>query len=152
MSETSCPSCDAPVSAAARKCARCGYRFVEDGGRTLRAPPLSLLAAAGLVGLVAAAALAVALIGGGDEEVTADRPVRLQVVSEQPLSTPAAERLLEERYTAPRDDDSAAVSCSEREAKPAHSVRRCRVRYPNGTERRVVLLTNARGNEVLSKP
>jgi hypothetical protein len=149
VSETSCPSCDAPVSAAARKCARCGYRFVEDGGRSLRAPPLPLLAAGGLV---AAAALAVALIGGGGEEVTADRPVRLQVVSEQPLSTPAAERLLEERYTAPRDDDSAAVSCSEREAKPAHSVRRCQVRYPNGTERRVVLLTNARGNEVLSKP
>ena len=149
MSETSCPSCDAPVSAAARKCARCGYRFVEDGGRTLPAPPLPLLAAGGLV---AAAALAVALVGGGDDGVTADRPARLQVVSEQPLSTPAAERLLEERYTALRDDDSAAVSCSEREAKPAHSVRRCMVRYPNGTERRVVLLTNARGNEVLSKP
>jgi hypothetical protein len=150
MSETSCPSCDAPAPAAARKCARCGYRFVEDGGRAFRAPPLSLLAAGGLVAIVAA--LALALTGGGDEEVTANSPARLQVVSERPLSTPAAERLLEQRYTALSDDDSTAVSCSEREAKPAHSVRRCSVRYRNGNERRVVLLTNARGNEVLSKP
>jgi hypothetical protein len=62
------------------------------------------------------------------------------------------EAAIEQVYVPLRDDDTAAVSCSGREAKPAHSVRRCEVRYPNGTERRVVVLTNARGNEVLSKP
>ena len=48
--------------------------------------------------------------------------------------------------------DEADVSCSGRIAKPAHSVRRCRVHYPGGAERRIAVLTNARGAEVLSKP
>ncbi len=152
MSDTSCPSCDAPARPGARRCARCGYRFLEDGAAARRFPTRPLLVAAGLAAL-AVAGVAIANGGGADEPSTAaPTGARLQVVSEHPLSTRAAEALLEERYTALRDDDSAAVSCSGREAKPAHSVRRCEVRYANGTERRVVLLTNARGNEVLSKP
>jgi hypothetical protein len=152
MSGTSCPSCDAPARPGARTCARCGYRFLEDGPTPPRPPTRPLLVAGGLAAL-AVATVAIATSGGADVPTTAAPPAnRLQVVSEHPLSTRAAEALLEERYTALRDDDSAAVRCSGREAKPAHSVRRCEVRYSNGTERRVVLLTNARGNEVLSKP
>jgi hypothetical protein len=78
--------------------------------------------------------------------------MRLQVISPHPLSRQAVEAAIEDLYVPMRDDDSAFVACSGREAKPAHSVRRCEVRYPSGTERRVVVLTNARGNEVLSKP
>ena len=44
------------------------------------------------------------------------------------------------------------MTCSGRIPKPAHSVRRCRVHYPGGAERRIVVLTNARGAEVLSRP
>jgi hypothetical protein len=74
------------------------------------------------------------------------------VLSERPLSNRAAERILEERYLPVQDDDQADVQCSGRIAKPAHSVRRCRVIYPEGGERTIVLLTNARGAEVLSEP
>jgi hypothetical protein len=81
-----------------------------------------------------------------------DAPRHLEVLSEHPLPTRDAELLLEERFTALlRDDDSAAVRCSRREPRPAHSLRRCRVRYPSGIERTVVLLTNASGTEVLSE-
>jgi hypothetical protein len=154
MSETSCPSCDAPAAPAARSCARCGYGFVEDAGRsTAEWPTRQLLAAAGVAALVVAA---VALIGGADGPVDAvdgdGGSPHLEVVAEHPLSTRAAERLLETRYAPQRDGNSAVVSCSGREAKPAHSVRRCEVRYSTGAERRVVLITNARGAEVLSKP
>ena len=60
--------------------------------------------------------------------------------------------LLEARYLPIPDDDEADVTCSGRIPKPAHSVRRCQVRYPGGVERRIVILTNGRGQEVLSKP
>jgi hypothetical protein len=154
MSETSCPSCDTPAAPAARSCARCGYSFVEDGGRAWpeRARTLPARPLASVAGLAALAVAGAALLGGGGDPVDADASPHLQVVSDHPLSTGAAERLLEDRYTPLRDDDTAAVSCSGREAKPAHSVRRCEVRYASGVERRVVLITNARGAEVLSKP
>jgi len=38
MTDTTCPSCDAPAPAGARSCARCGYRFVEDAGPPRRPP------------------------------------------------------------------------------------------------------------------
>lgn len=60
------------------------------------------------------------------------------------------ERLLEERFTGLRDDDTASVSCSKLVAKPAHAVRRCRVLYPTGADRLVILLTDARGRERLA--
>jgi hypothetical protein len=156
MSDTSCPSCDAPAAPAARRCARCGYDFVEDAGRRPMAlPARPLLAAGGVAALVVAC---IAVLGSGGDPVDAGGADRtsaspyLEVVSDHPLSTQAAERLLEGLYTAPGDEESAAVICSGREAKPAHSVRRCEVRYVTGIERRVVLITNARGAEVLSKP
>jgi hypothetical protein len=155
MSETSCPSCDAPAAPAARSCARCGYSFVEDAGRrAVEWPTRQLLAGAGVAALVVAA---VALIGGGGgnsvDAVDGDGgSPHLEIVAEHPLSTRAAERLLESRYAPQRDGNSAIVTCAGREAKPAHSVRRCEVRYSTGAERRVVLITNARGAEVLSKP
>jgi hypothetical protein len=83
--------------------------------------------------------------------VTPASSARLEVLSRHPLSTPAAERALEERFLAVPDDDEADVSCSGRQARPAHSVRRCHVVYPGGTERLVVLITNARGAEVISE-
>jgi hypothetical protein len=108
---------------------------------------------------VAVAVVVAVLLAGGDDDpareatvADLDAPRRLEVVSERPLATRDAELLLEERFTALlRDDDSAAVRCSRREPRPAHSLRRCRVRYPSGMERTVVLLTNASGTEVLSE-
>ena len=109
--------------------------------------------------VVTAAVVAVVLVaGGGDDDPAGSAPLadletprRVEVLSERPLAIRDAELRLEERFTAMRDDDSAAVSCSEREAKPAHSIRRCSVRYPSGIERTVVLLTNARGSEIISE-
>ena len=157
MSGTSCPSCDAPAPSGARRCERCGYRFLEDGSSTSPGlPGRPLLAVAGLAVVVIAVVAVLATGGEGDdsraEPVAATRGERLQVISEKPLSTRAAEAAIEEIYVALRDDDTASVRCSAREAKPAHSVRRCEIDYPHGGHRRVVLLTNARGNEVLSKP
>jgi hypothetical protein len=157
MSDTSCPSCNAPAAPGARVCGRCGYRFVEGGSE--RAPRPGLGRALAAVAAVAAVAVVAAFaIGGGGDEPSRDRvaeldaPRRLEVISERPLATRDAELLLEERFTALlRDDDSAAVRCSEREPRPAHSLRRCQVRYPSGMERTIVVLTNASGTEVLSE-
>lgn len=158
MSDTSCPSCNAPASPGARVCGRCGYRFVEGGPGRAPRPGLRRGLAAG-AGAAAVAVVAVVAIGGDGGESRPvegapglEAPRKLEVISERPLATPAAELLLEERFTALlRDDDSAAVRCSRREPRPAHSLRRCRVRYPSGIERTVVLLTNASGTEVLSE-
>ena len=157
MSDTSCPSCNAPAAPGARVCAGCGYRFVEGGAER---PPRPRLGRAPAVGAAVAAAVVAAVLvlaGGGDEPARdtvpdLDAPRRLEVISDRPLDASDAELLLEERFTALlRDDDSAAVRCSRREPRPAHSLRRCRVRYPSGIERTVVLLTNANGTEVLSE-
>jgi hypothetical protein len=97
-----------------------------------------------------------ALIGGGEDDDTpagdSAPQAHLDVLSDHPLATRAAERLLKRRYIGVRNDESASVRCSGRVPKPAHSVRRCIVHYPGGVERRVVLLTSANGAEVLSKP
>jgi len=160
VARTACPSCDEPAPERARACARCGYHFFEDGGPADHLPrpdrtALTLGAAATAL-VVAVIAAAVLLTGGGGGEdtagVAAAATPQLTMLSEDPLSRRAAERLLEERYLPVQDDDEADVTCSGRIPAPAHSVRRCRVHYPGGVERRVVILTNARGQEVLSKP
>jgi hypothetical protein len=104
--------------------------------------------------VIAAIAVTVLVAGGGDGDDTAaaDETVHLTVLSQQPLGRLALERVLEDRYLPVPDDDEADVTCSARIPEPAHSVRRCRVHYPGGAERRIVVLTNARGAEVLSKP
>jgi hypothetical protein len=156
MTDTTCPSCDAPAAAGARSCARCGYRFLEAGPGPHERPSLRPLAIGGgalaLVGV--AAVLAVIAIGGGDDGVaSSSAPVtHLDILAEHPLPTGVAEGLLERRYFGTRNDESASVSCSGRIPKPAHSVRRCIVHYPGGVERRVVLLTSANGAEIISKP
>jgi hypothetical protein len=133
-------------------CAACGYHFLED-----RRPGRALVAA---VAIAAAVAAAVIVIPGGDDapatDVEAgrapDRPRALtELLSAHPLSRRAAERRLEARFTSLRDDDTAAARCSAREPRPAHSVRHCRIRYPNGSERGVVVLLDARGRELLSE-
>jgi hypothetical protein len=152
---TSCPSCDAPAPARARSCASCGYRFVEAEARAR--PPVgkgTVLGGVAAVCLVAAATLALAsALGSGEEEAGQPAAVAVrdtsEVVSAHPLSKNAAEAVLEDLYVSEGDDDAASVRCSGREARPAHSVRRCLIRYPNGGMRLVVLLTNARGAEVL---
>jgi len=148
----SCPDCDAPAPAGARVCGNCGYRFLED-----RRPGRALLAVAA-VALVAAAVILIP--GGKDAPPPADTEqgrapdsprVPTELLSEHPISAREAERRLEVRFTSPRDDDSAAVRCAGREPRPAHAIRRCRVRYPNGTQRQVVVLLDARGRELLSE-
>jgi zinc ribbon protein len=150
--EISCPNCDAPAPARARVCAACGYRFLED-----RRPGRALLAAAAVAALVAAAVI---VIPGGDDapstDVEAGRApdsprVPTELLSNHPLSRRAAERRLEARFTSLRDDDSAAARCSARLPRPAHAIRHCRIRYPNGGQRAVVVLLDARGRELLSE-
>ena len=148
----SCPNCDVPAPPGARRCDACGYRFLED-----RRPGRALLA---LAAVAAVAAAAVIFIPGGDDAQPAgaengrapDSPrVLTELLSQHPLSAREVERRLEARFTSPRDDDSAAVRCAGREPRPAHAIRRCRVRYPNGTQREVVVLLDARGRELLSE-
>jgi ribosomal protein L40E len=140
----SCPNCDAPAPAGARACEACGYRFLEDGR-----PGRALLAGAAIAALVLAGVL---LLGGGRDsgQEPATGPA-LEILSNHPLSRRAAERRLETRFSSTRDDDSAAARCSALEPRPAHAVRRCRIRYPNGSERTVVVLLDARGRERLSE-
>jgi hypothetical protein len=148
----SCPNCDAPAQPGARVCATCGYRFLED-----RRPGRALLGAAAVAALVAAAVI---ILPGGDDPPPVDAEkgrapdsprVLTELISEHPLSARQAERRLEARFTSSQDDDSAAVRCASREPRPAHAIRRCRVRYPNGTQRKVVVLLDARGRELLSE-
>ena len=150
--QISCPECDAPATARTRACKACGYRFLED-----RRPGRALALAAALAAAVAAA---VVLIPGGggarqsDNNASrpADRPrVPVELLSNHPLSTHEAERVLEGRFTSDSDDDTAAARCSAREPRPAHALRHCRVSYPNGASRQVVVLLDARGRELLSE-
>ena len=114
-----------------------------------------------MAAVVALVAAAVILIPGGEDspssaDVDRSRPPDLprmpaELISEHPLSAREAERRLEARFTSPQDDDSAAVHCAGREPRPAHAIRHCRVRYPNGAQRRVVVLLDARGRELLSQ-
>ena len=159
MTDTTCPSCDAPAPAGARRCGRCGYEFLEDGGATLRRPrPSGPVVAAIVAGgaLLAVAVAGVAAIGGGEGEEAAAgggaQGAHLEVLSPHPMSNRAAERVLTERYLAMPDDDETDVHCSGREPRPAHSVRRCAILYPGGTTRTVVVITTASGSEVLSEP
>ncbi len=160
MTDTTCPSCDAPAPAGASGCGRCGYRFLEDGATGIRRPGRpsrrGVAAALAVGALVALAVTAVAVLGGDDEQAAADgdtgRGARLDVLARHPLSTAAAERVLTQRYLSMPDDDETDVRCSGREPRPAHSVRRCHILYPGGTDRTVVVITNANGSEVLSEP
>jgi ribosomal protein L40E len=150
--QISCPECDAPAPARARACRACGYRFLED-----RRPGRALALTAALA---AVAAAAVVLVPGGDgarpSDVDAPRPadrprVPVDLLSNHPLSTHEAESVLEGRFTSDSDDDTAAARCSAREPRPAHALRHCRVSYPNGASRQVVVLLDARGRELLSE-
>jgi hypothetical protein len=105
--------------------------------------------------IVAAATVALVARGSGDaaESAPSESAQRrhLEVLSARPLSTGAVERLLERRFLPASDDDESNVTCSEREPRPAYSIRHCIVRYPGGTERQVVMLTDASGAEVLTE-
>jgi ribosomal protein L40E len=159
----SCPACDAPAPPGARACASCGYDFLESetaGPRLDRGVLAVVGGAAALAALGVAAAL---VVGSGGGEPAAPAPLArttprtqetAEVVARRPLSTRGAERVLAELFISARDQrhlGGQAVRCSRREPWPAHSIRRCEIRYPNGDLRHVALLTNARGNEVLSQ-
>jgi hypothetical protein len=100
----------------------------------------------------------VILIPGGHEapspDVKAGRAsdsprVLTELISNHPLSRRAAERWLTARFTL-GDDETAAARCSAREPRPAHAIRHCRIRYPSGASRPIVVLLDARGRELLS--
>jgi ribosomal protein L40E len=162
MTDTTCPSCDAPAPPGASRCARCGYRFLEDGAAIRRPRPSGrgVVTALAACALAAAAVAGALIVGGGDDSdeaaaVAGPQPVHLDVLSRHPLSTRATERVLTERFLAVPDDDETDVRCSRREPRPAHSVRRCHILYPGGTDRTirtVVVITTANGSEVLTEP
>jgi hypothetical protein len=156
MTDTACPRCDAPAPAGARSCARCGYGFIEDAERGRRLTARQAMAAVGAIAVVAVAVAGVALVAGGGDDgaVASDSSAGTQLdrLASHPISTPTAERLLARRYFGMKRDESASVSCSRRVPEPAHSVRHCMVHYPVGIERRVVLLTTANGEEVITEP
>jgi hypothetical protein len=122
-------------------------------------PHLSGRALGMIAAVLAVAAICIAsvlILRGGDDAAESAAPAseqsrHLEVLSTRPLSTLAVERLLERRFLPVPDDDESDVTCSEREPRPAYSIRHCIVRYPGGTERQVVMLTDANGSEVLSE-
>jgi hypothetical protein len=148
----SCPNCGARAAAQAEACAHCGCRFVEAGRRPVRnvLRPAGAVAAVGAVTLVAWIAL-----DAGDARPERSAPEARtgpEMLSPHPLSTRAVERRLEARFVSLRDDDSAAARCSPLSPRPAHAIRHCRIRYPSGAERMVVVLTNPQGRELLVEP
>lgn len=162
-----CPQCGARVPAAVDICADCGYRLLEDSAPTARSRAairtgrqgVRVVALAG--GVLAAVGAAVLLMGQDGEAggrkvdhrgVASVGRTDSEVVSIRPLSARAAERRLEARFAAPRDDDSTVVRCSALLPRPAHSIRHCRIRYPTGSQRSVVLLLDPRGHERLIQP
>jgi hypothetical protein len=107
---------------------------------------------AAAVAAVVAALLLLDVSGGDDPGAdggSAGDRAGPDVLASHPLSTRAAERRLEARYTSLRDDDTAAARCSELQPRPAHAIRRCRIRYPHGGVRRVIVLTNPEGRELI---
>ena len=155
MTDTTCPSCDAPAPAGARSCARCGYRFLEAGQGSRERPSLRpvALCAGALAVAGAAAVLAVGALGGGDGDAarSSEPQAHLDMLSEHPISHArrrAAPQAALHRHAQRRER---LVRCSGRLPKPAHSVRRCLVHYPGGIERRVILLTTANGAELIEQ-
>ena len=110
------------------------------------------LAAAG----VAALGIVVLVASGEDGEggrdagsVASARPAAPEVLADRLLPGPAVERRLEERFSSAGDDDTASARCSPLEPRPAHAIRWCEIRYPSGSERTVIVLSNPRGQELL---
>jgi hypothetical protein len=147
-----CPSCGARVAARAEACAQCGCRFLEDRSRRPRVRPGALVA---VVAIALAGGAAILVAGGGEEagdpgaETAADVLAGQDELAPHPLSTDAVEELLEARFIGVRADESSAVVCSPLQPRPAHAIRHCRILYPGGGERRVVVLTNPKGRELL---
>jgi hypothetical protein len=149
----SCPDCGAGVPARAEVCAECGYRFVEGRRRAGRRGGRALaLAAAGVVAL----GLAAFVLAGEEDEAASDgrvpvpkAPAGPEVLADRLLPHRAIERRLEERFSTLRDDDSASARCSPLEPRPVHAIRWCEIRYPNGSERTVIVLSNPAGRELL---
>jgi hypothetical protein len=152
--ELSCPHCGARATARVKACADCGYRFLEDPVHRLPVRAVVLTA-----GVLAALGYTVSLVTRDSRE---DRDARLpersaayrpspsvDLLSSHPLSARGAERRLEAWFASPGDDDRPDASCSALRPRPAHAIRRCRIRYPGGTTRVVVVLTNPQGQEVL---
>lgn len=164
----SCPNCGAGAPAPAKACPHCGYRFLADSlpgphtrgaMRANRRRVRTVVWTAGAVAVVGAVASLVtrdpegATDAGVDPISTADRtPSSVDVLASHPLSARAAERRLEARFTSLRDGDSASARCSALEPRPTDALRRCRIRYPGGTVRTVILLTNPRGQQLLVEP
>jgi hypothetical protein len=154
--QPSCPDCGARATARSKACAVCGYRFVEDSSRPERMrPPFTAVGTAAAAVAALAAVAVLVLDGGGDDDSRRDARSAAagqggpEVLSRRPLSARAAERRLEERFVAPRDDDSAAARCSALQPRPAHAIRWCHIRYPGGRERTVIVLSNPQGHELL---
>jgi hypothetical protein len=151
--DLSCPACGARAAAHLDACAACDYRFVEGAAGRRRVPRVGLAGALAAALVVAVAVAAVALLAGGDDpDPAAAARSSPEVLSMHPLSTHAAERRLEARFASAQDDDSAAARCSELEPRPAHAIRHCRIRYPGGAERSVIVLSNPQGRELLIEP
>jgi hypothetical protein len=113
--------------------------------------------AAAAVAAVAALGIAVLEPSGEEGEDGRDagsvaserRPAGPELLADRLLPGPAVERRLEERFNSAGDDDSASARCAPLEPRPAHAIRWCEIRYPSGSERTVIVLSNPRGQELL---
>lgn len=154
--QPSCPGCGAPAKAHANACAGCGYRFVQHAHRAPHSGRRRWRIRAGVSAavVIAGAGCAAWLVGRDPQQAApADRvPTTPDVLSSHPRSTGGVEHLLEARFASPRPGDSAVARCSALQPRPAHAIRRCRIRHPGGEVSAVVVLTNPQGREVLVDP
>jgi hypothetical protein len=130
---------------------------VEDRARPprVRPPRVRVAPVAAVLAIALAGGAAILVAGGGEEagdsaaEIAPDVLADQDVLAQHPISNREVERLLEARFIGIRADESSAVVCSPLEPRPAHAIRHCRILYPGGGERRVVVLTNPQGRELL---
>jgi hypothetical protein len=127
----SCPRCGAESPAGAAQCRRCGFAFLEAGGRG-RLPRPSGRVVAVAAAVAAATAAAAALATGGEDPPRA-----------APVPALEAERRLELRYGGPSDDDTAAVRCPHA-IEPGSTIR-CELRYRDGIARALLVRLSPRG-------
>jgi hypothetical protein len=111
---------------------------------------------AGVAAGLTAVGIAVALGGGEPDDAggasggaSHGRRAGPELLSRHPLSARAAERRLEERFASQRGHDSASAHCSALEPRPAHAIRRCRIRFTRGDVWTVIVLSNPQGFELL---
>ena len=166
--QPSCRSCGARANAQASVCADCGHRFLED---SLPAPRIS--GAIPRTGAALASSCGPPARSRSSDlwpwwlpETLTRRATHAWIPWHRPPNPykPGRARrpsVVRSRGGAPargavdfaaRPRQRVRTRCSPLRPRPTDAIRRCRIRYPDGSARTVALLTNPRGQQLLIEP